>query len=44
MAERVDEHGQRDGRHFIADSRKIVDRSVSCFADRSPARYGKVMQ
>jgi hypothetical protein len=26
-----------DGRHFIADSQKIVDRSVSCFADRSPA-------
>jgi hypothetical protein len=25
-----------DGRHFIADSQKIVDRSVSCFADRSP--------
>jgi len=23
-------------RHFIADSQKIVDRSVSCFADRSP--------
>jgi hypothetical protein len=26
-----------DGRHFIADGQKIVDRSVSCFADRSPA-------
>jgi hypothetical protein len=26
-----------DGRHVIAASRKIVDRSVSCFADRSPA-------
>jgi len=25
-----------DGRHFIADSQKIVDRSVSCFADQSP--------
>jgi hypothetical protein len=25
-----------DGRHFIADGQKIVDRSVSCFADRSP--------
>jgi hypothetical protein len=25
-----------DGRHFIANSQKIVDRSVSCFADRSP--------
>jgi len=25
-----------DGRHFIADSQKIVDWSVSCFADRSP--------
>jgi hypothetical protein len=25
-----------DGRHFIADSQKIVDRSVSCFADRLP--------
>ena len=25
-----------DDRHFIADSQKIVDRSVSCFADRSP--------
>ena len=27
---------KRAGRHFIADSQKIVDRSVSCFADRSP--------
>ena len=25
-----------DGRHFIADGQKIVDRGVSCFADRSP--------
>jgi hypothetical protein len=25
-----------DGRHFIADGQKVVDRSVSCFADRSP--------
>jgi hypothetical protein len=25
-----------DGRHFIADGQKIVDRSVSYFADRSP--------
>ena len=25
-----------DGRHFIADGQKIVGRSVSCFADRSP--------
>ena len=25
-----------DGRHFIADSQKIVDRSMSCFTDRSP--------
>jgi hypothetical protein len=32
-----------DGRHFIADGQKIVDRSVSCFADRSPVRQRDAM-